>query len=536
MYFFIEFAKLIKNISDDEFSQYHASFPLFFEHHKRLGEKWKEYLEKNEIKKSDDKRKKWQQTIREIRYWEDQELDYMYGKIMSLSRQILGKKVHYFTVETFSGKLTIPDRIQILNRLIKFSDVLLSKIYPSVTRLVNYKIDDDEIISSNIRGSVNWGKTIQHAVTTSGGNILSFVSNLPKRSFQTPENILLLLAVRLLFEDSKQIMAFQNKEYVSPEDKKIVWDVVNKTQKILNEPLLSEIKKNTKNIDRIIQNPIQIKKIAKQVEKNLEENKKIGKEYHNLLDWIENYIDFNVNRYQNLSNFTLENIQDVDTMFELWVLFEFVTYMKKVYRANVNPIVEVKKGENKLKGFEIEVQQTKFYFMYDKEYNKIPLGPGGFESKENKIKPDFTFEFGEKCLCGHEQNEHLRKKKKFYQCESKDGENTCECDQFRRHIPIVLDAKNWRKDRMEALRVSAWYLTNLNKYQTKTGVLLFSNYDGKDPSNPETGHWGPMKINQGDWEFINYVVKSSQKNQFREQLEFVFEEIITKFPAGVIKR
>ena len=79
-----------------------------------------------------------------------------------------------------------------------------------------------------------------------------------------------------MFEDSKQIMAFQNKEYVSPEDKEIVWNVVNKTQKILNEPLLSEIKKNTKNIDRIIQNPIQIKKIAKQVEKNLEENKLVS--------------------------------------------------------------------------------------------------------------------------------------------------------------------------------------------------------------------------------------------------------------------
>ena len=112
MYFFIEFAKLIKNISDDEFSQYHASFPLFFEHHKRLGEKWKEYLEKNEIKKSDDKRKKWQQTIREIRYWEDQELDYMYGKIMSINDSMILK---YYKLAVFADREKIKEVKLLLN-------------------------------------------------------------------------------------------------------------------------------------------------------------------------------------------------------------------------------------------------------------------------------------------------------------------------------------------------------------------------------------------------------------------------------------
>jgi len=542
MYFFIEFAKIIKNIPDKQFSQYYASFPLFLEHHKKLGEKWIEYLEKNEIRKNDDIRKEWQQTIREIRFWEDQELDYMYEKIMALSRQILGKKVQYFTVETFSGKLTIPDRVQILNRLITLSNELLTKIYPSIMRLLNYKIDDEEIISSNIRGSVNWNKTIQHALKTSGGGLVSFVSNLPTRSFQTPENMLLLLSIKLLNEDSKQIIDYQNKEYVSPEDKKIIWDVANRTKKILDEPFLSEIDKNFKKIKEIQNSPIEIKKILKYVEKNLQTQKTTQKEYYNLLKWTKNYIDFNVNRYQNLSNFTLENIKDIDTMFELWILFEFVTYLKKIYRANIKPITDVKKGETRLHGFEIEINEHKFNFMYDQEYKKIPLGAGGFESEENKIKPDFTFEFGENCLCGHKQSEHHQKKGKINQCEWKKGQNDfdvrCRCDKFRKHIPIVLDAKNWRNEnRMEAVRVMTWYLTNLNKYKTKTGLLLFSNYkSNQDQTAPMTDHWGPVRINQGEWEFINCVVKSSKKDKFKHQLEQVFEEIIAKFPSGIIQK
>lgn len=539
MYFFIELAKIIKSIPDKQFSQYYASFPLFLEHNKTLGKKWTEYLEKNKIQKTDEIRKEWQQTIREIRNWEDQELDYMYQKIMAMSRQILGKNVQYFTVETFSGQLTIPDRIQILNRLITLSNELLTKIYPSIMRLLNYKINDEEIISSNIRGTINWNKTIQHALKTSGGELISFVSSLPTRSFQTPENILLLLSIKLLHDDAKQIMDFQNKEYVSPEDKEIIWDVANRTKKILTDPFLSEISKNTKTIKVIVDSPTEIKRILKYVEKNLQLQKTTQKEYYNLLGWTKKYIDFNVNRYQNLSNFTLENIKDIDTMFELWILFEFVTYFKKIHRAKIHPITETKKGEIKLRGFEIEIKENKFNLMYDHEYKKIPIGSGGFEHEENKIKPDFTFEFGENCLCGHKQSEHHKKKKQFNQCEwnkgQKDYDVGCRCDQFRKHIPLVLDAKNWKNEnRIDAVRVMTWYLMNMNKYKTKTGILLFSNYKpNQDPTVPLTDYWGPVKINEGEWEFLNFVVKSSNKPVFKEQLEQVFKGIVDKFPFEV---
>jgi hypothetical protein len=537
MYFLIELAKVIRNCSEKEFSQYVGSLGYFTEKNKTLGKKWTEYLEDNKEVKDEDKGKEWHRTIREIRNWEDQELDYMYQRIMALSRQIFGNNTKYFTVETFSGQLTIPDRMQILNRLVAFSDELLSRIYPRIIRLLNYKIDNEEINSTNIRGTINWNNSIQYALKNSGGNLISFVCNIPTRSFETDENMLLLLSMKILHNDANQILDFQKKEYVSTEDKKIVWDVTNKTKKILNEPFLKKIDKNNLKNKNTHKTQIEIKKIIEEIEKNISIRKSKQKEYQKLIVWLKKYIDFNVNRYQNLSNFTLHNLKDIDTMFELWILFEFVTHVKKKYHAIVSPITEMK-GKRKLKGFRIKIDGNEFNLMYDQTYQKVPVGAGGFEHRGNTIQPDFTFEFGDNCVCGHSPESHNKSKSKYFECEWGDEhEEKCSCDHFRKHIPIILDAKNWRnQNRMEAVRISSWYLMNMNKNKAKTGIMLFSNYDGKDSSNPMTHHWGPVKINQGEWEFINYVVKSSKKNEFKDQLEQVFEAIMTKFPPGIIQR
>ena len=127
MYFLIELAKVIRNCTDREFAQYVSSFGFFSEKNKILGEKWEEYLLNLEIEKGE-KSKEWHRTIREIRNWEDQELDYMYQRIMALSRQILGNNTQYFTVETFSGQLTVPDRMQVLNRLVELSNELIDMV------------------------------------------------------------------------------------------------------------------------------------------------------------------------------------------------------------------------------------------------------------------------------------------------------------------------------------------------------------------------------------------------------------------------
>ena len=83
-------------------------------------------------------------------------------------------------------------------------------------------------------------------------------------------------------------------------------------------------------------------------------------------------------------------------------------------------------------------------------------------------------------------------------------------------------------NRLDAVQKMSWYLTLMNKYQSNTGVLFFSNYEkDQDKSNPMTNQWA-IPINEGQWEFINYVVKSSRKSTYIEQLNTVFEQISSK--------
>ena len=72
---------------------------------------------------------------------------------------------------------------------------------------------------------------------------------------------------------------------------------------------------------------------------------------------------------------------------------------------------------------------------------------------------------------------------------------------------------------------------SMNKYNAKTGILFFSNYEKKqDQNEPKTNEWSPVYVNQGEWSFINFVVKASREPKFKEQLDMVFKNITERIP------
>ncbi len=512
MDFLVELSCVIRRLDEPTFTDYHDSIPLFVKDNPALGTKWYEFLEKIHVKPKNES-KKWRQILREIRYWKDQELDHMYQRIMRVSRQVMGEN-SYFEAQTKSGKGTIPDRTTVLNRLIETSNELLSAIYPSVTRQINYRISDEEIFSSNIRGSVNWQKSIQHAIKNSGGIPTTFVCTIPVKSFATTENLLLYLAVSWLHKDSIKLLYHHKTEYVSSDEKKKIWKIINATQRVLDSPLLSEIKKETGLIHSFTYPTNRIKSVLDSVENQIKLYKSWQSDYLKLTKWIRKYLDFNVNRYQNLINFSFEQLEDFDKMFELWVLFEMTAYLKQNFNAKIKPIIKKKK----LKGFRFEIN-SHIFTLYHEKYYKVPIGKSGLNLPGNQINPDYTIENNEKCCCGNTVKTSFD-----------DEDPKCECGNFTPKVELVMDAKNWRNfNRMEAVQKMAWYMVQMNKYGPKTAILFFSNYeDYHKPSNPRTDYWSPVTVNQGEWEFISYVVKSSRKSEYVEQLQTVFEQICSK--------
>ena len=60
--------------------------------------------------RNNDRHKEWRNMLREMRLWKEQELDWMYMRIMNLARNFAGSKYSYFEVKTYSGSSTVPDK------------------------------------------------------------------------------------------------------------------------------------------------------------------------------------------------------------------------------------------------------------------------------------------------------------------------------------------------------------------------------------------------------------------------------------------
>ena len=283
--------------------------------------------------------------------------------------------------------------------------------------------------------------------------------------------------------------------------------ILKASKNILGSPLLTEIKKES-NVARMVTRPTsKIKTTLALVENNLKRSKNTQTPYLQLITWIRWYIDFNINQYHDLANFTFKNLKDFDKMFELWVLFEMVSYIKQTYATRIKPLIE----EDRPKGFKFEIKNQIFTLRYEKCY-EVPIG--------NPVSPDYTIEADEQCCCGNTVTVSFD-----------DSEvPNCECGDFRPKVVLIMDAKNWRgQNRMDGVRKMAWYMVQLNEYGPKTGILFFSNYEQyHDKKNPQTDHWDQVKVNQGNWEFIVYVVKSSKKLEYIEQLGAVFGQIFFK--------
>ena len=507
---------MIQSLDGDEFTDACSSTSYLDREHKELAKKWLIHI--NELpRKPSDIDKYWEKTIREIRYWEEQEIDYMYQRVMELSRQIL--KSQYFKVQTHSGEGTVPDRTTILNRLVELSEKLLSEIYPSILRLVDYRTDTVERHIPYVNGNINWNKTILHAVNTSAGIPTTLVCRKPERSFSTPENLLLYIAVTWIFNDAVHFYSFQKMDDVSNEDKNMIWRVLKSSKIILESFLLRQIKKDSVVVKQFTVPTPKIKPALALIEKKLKHSVNPQTPYHQLITWMKQYVDFSVNRYHDLANFTFQNTKDFDKMFELWVLLEMAHHIGNIHnrliRTRVEPLIEA----NSLKGFKFEINNHIFTLHYEKCYI-VPMGGSELNDPNNHVTPDYVIEANEYCCCGN-----------MLKVSFDDSITpTCECGNFTPRIVLVMDAKNWlNSKRLNAVKTMAWYMIQLNRYHPMTAILFFSNYERHhNKEDPRTEYWNPVTVNQGNWEFINYVVKSSRNPKYIEQLHLVFEQISSR--------
>jgi hypothetical protein len=200
--------------------------------------------------------------------------------------------------------------------------------------------------------------------------------------------------------------------------------------------------------------------------------------YNALLRWIDKYTHFNTERFaKDLVNFRVENTQDVDTMYELWILFELMRHLDTAYHMEYEPIVE---SGRTFHGFAIKVNNKRFNLKYQESY------PGQVHAGH---VPDYTLELG------------------------------------RDNVPVILDAKNWRTEKSDAKNKMIVYLVELSTKKAEKGILFFPNNIGLKENKELPYHETQFAMGTHKASLITCVVRPSTNPETQRKNSVVFENI-----------
>jgi hypothetical protein len=282
----------------------------------------------------EEKQKEWEHKITEIRLWlrKDDQIDirYMYRRTLELSKSFRARKPIFD--EKPVGRLTDDDIISIINRIRHLWKLLCYRIYPDLEAYFSYESYRKEEKRPDCRGMIDWPKTIINSSNTAGG-VLEFVCKIPERRFDTPENLLLMVAVNWLQRDAKIVRAHSGFPKLTQEEKKLVQRVYSITDKIFHTTSLQKILDKAKQLSEKKFDSIVIKNLMENSEYSVRKRIDIGiiqnQNYIELLRWATSYIYFDVDKIQHdLKGVKMDTEEGLTRMYEYWLLYEFAAFLE----------------------------------------------------------------------------------------------------------------------------------------------------------------------------------------------------------------
>ncbi len=417
--FIFKAAKIINELDETQFKNYVDSENLFFNVYPALKEDYKKYEAK--------RKEPWHTTIREIRCWNDFDLRHMYSRIMRLSYEFKGT-ADYFKIMTSHGVYVFPDRTTRITALLKLSKELLREIYPAIEQSPNYKPTDFSADSPIIRGKIDWSKTLVNSIGRSHKYPISFVNIVPTQDFGTPENILLLITLFWIKNDTLRLLGHYMPDEFSKTDLLKLNEIWTSAENLLGRTVLKEIRENARYMAGIGQKHQKISELIEQTKERIRLGLVGQMAYSRLLTWIKEYLHFNMERStKGLVDFKIERTENVDTMYEIWILLEIAHHMHS--NLGMDCVAHIPDPESGFQGFEITIEGKRLILKYC----------GSYGGQLSEIKPDYTLE------------------------------------RTKHDVPMVLDAKNWRFEKINAKHTMIYYLVNLSFKNTRKGILFFPN-------------------------------------------------------------
>jgi len=328
-----------------------------------LGEETFPFLPGNDQVLSEFKRnklagEKWHQFVR-FALSNPDERKYMYERLLRLvlKNQSFGE---YFQVKSESGTFhQMPDRQADFNKLqILFNEYF--DIYKSIINRIHFDYPLQNEKSSIIRGKINWDKTIRNTTTKFP---LTFDVSYWRREFLTPGNILLVLASIWLYKESTRLLKTNFNEPLKNNEKAILNLIYENTGKIIKMFPHQQVLAMAKKYSHFVNDDKRILELEKNCEIRINEGIVQNKKYLELLRWIKKFRELNIRIVSNrTTNFPLETLKDLDTIFEAWIFFEMIEYFDEkgmVLKKNL-----------KEKYFSIKYGRDEITIYYEKKFKR----------------------------------------------------------------------------------------------------------------------------------------------------------------------
>jgi hypothetical protein len=405
---------------------------------------------------------KWHQLVREVLFYTKDDLRYMYDRTMQLLRRFCKDTTLYFDIKTEIGTYTLPDRLSDLNRLLELYLEFFNYIYPKISRKLRFDVYSQELDSRALHGRVLWPKTIKCSISQGNQTCPTvFTTLVQKCAFETPENILTILSVLKLKQDSLFLLGYDFQDLLAMEERAILGKIVDGCDNILKTTLLKELIPLASKYAILSLWDTRIFSLETQSYARLRGEQREANPYLHLLQWMQKYRELNLRSIsRNKTTFPIDRRQNLDTMFELWVLFEFLDYLQ-IYEG---AIIGIQRFPQQ---FAISVQGIELTLFYEKEYTGWAIN----------ARPDYSVE--------------------------KDGE-----------LKVIMDAKNWQELKYEAVYKMLGYLNNLDG---TIGILFFPNESSLSDQRILRGP--SLKYHQNQLLFNCVVRPNSSQEAIREKHE-----------------
>jgi len=266
---------------------------------------------------------KWHQLVR-IVLEPKENRQYMYDRLLTLLLKHKRSYEDYFTLRTEEGVFQIPNPLADLNKL----EILYQKyfqIYKNIKNQIHFDYPKNEHIG-NIRGKINWDKTIRISPTEFP---MDFVTSISKKIFETPENILLVLCAEWMYRESNRLLQTKFEEPLTDYKKDLLRGISEKSKLILNHFPFNTVLNQSKKFWNLSYSDPRIKELEFKTKKRINQKLVRNQNYTKLIEWIEEFRELNIRRVSATTptRHILESIENLDTVYEAWIFLEFVEYL-----------------------------------------------------------------------------------------------------------------------------------------------------------------------------------------------------------------